>query len=147
MVKTLTVSALLASTLLMAAQNPKPIIASLTATVEDVFVQRLQDGSQINKTIIGNFYRDSQGRTRIDRDKLVTIQDPTTRTNLVIDMGKKVAKRFVLSNIDSKPGTNSVLPSMTGVKSPERNDLGNKIIEGVTAIGMEFSVVIPGSGE
>ena len=120
------------------AQNRTPTLTTVTATVQDSFVRPLAGGNAITKTVSGQFYRDAQGRTCIVRGQVITIQDPSTRTVVVVDMSSKTAKRFVASQSPS-PG-----PSMSAVTGKQaQQDLGTQVISGVSVQGSQFTVVLP----
>lgn len=139
--KQIYIPVLIASLSLAMAQDHKVSILSLTATVQDTFTRKLVDGNVVTKTVSGQFYRDSEGRTRTERDQMVTIQDPTTRTIIVIDARSKVARRFTAPAPRSAATSG---PSMSGAtRRQEHKDLGTQVIEGVVTRGQEFSVVLP----
>jgi hypothetical protein len=114
---------------------------SLTATIEDTFTRKLVDGNVITKQTTGRYYRDTVGRTRIERGHIVTINNPTDRTIVVIDTISGTAKRF---RRPDQPPSSSVAQSMSETtKRKTYRDLGTQVIEGVVTRGAEFSVVIP----
>ncbi len=131
--RTLCLSALAAM-----AQSKTPTVPPLTATVEDTFVRTLANGNSVTKTVTGQFYRDAQGRTRIERGQLVTLQDPTTGTTVVIDLSSNAARRF------TAPHPVSATPSMSTVAGrPPHQDLGTQVISGVPVKGVQSVVTLP----
>lgn len=141
MLRQMHIPMLIASVSMMMAQDRAVSVPSLTATVEDTFTRKLADGNVITKTITGQFYRDSQGRTRTERDQMVTIQDPTTRMTAVIDTRSKVARRFIAPA--PGPASTSGSSMSTVTRRQDHQDLGSQLIEGVSAHGTEFSVAVP----
>ncbi len=129
---------LCSSVIAVMAQNRTTAVPSLTVTVQDTFIRTLPDGNTITKTVTGQLYRDSQGRTRIERGQLVTIQDPTTQTTVVIDFKSSSGRRFTSS---SKAPSG---PSMSAVTDRQiYHDLGTRIISGIKVIGKQFMVALP----
>lgn len=115
--KVYTISIFFCSAALAAGQNRTVSVPSLTATVGDTFVRPLAGGNSITKTITGQFYRDAQGRTRTERGQLVTIQDPTTRTTVVVDMTSKTARRFTAAQPIPIGTSMSAVIRTSGIKS------------------------------
>jgi len=122
-------------------QGGQSTVVSLTATIDDVFTKYLANGNVITKRITGLFYRDSHGRTRIDRGDLVIIQDPTTQTNIVINMKTKLARRLVSSSSNAKPASAPTILSIK--KNSPYKDLGSRIMDGIAAKGIEYSLTVP----
>ena len=120
------------------AQNRTPIVSALTATIQDTFVRPLAGGNAITKTVSGQFFRDTQGRTCIVRGQIMTIQDPAAKTTVVVDMSAKIARRFVAAQSPS-PGPS--MGSVTGKQASQ--DLGTQVISGVSVKGMQFTAVLP----
>ena len=81
---------------------------------------------------LGKFYRDSAGRTRIDQDGMITIND----------LVEGVA---ILLNVQSRMGTTMSLPSSLQPEAgeppgvvQERTSLGQQVIEGLEATGVRM---------
>ncbi len=119
-------------------QSFAPSIPALTATVTDTFVRTLPSGNLVTNTVTGQFYRDSQGRSRTERGQMVVIQDPVARTSVVVDLTSNTARRF-----SAGPRTNPG-PSMTDVAGrPAREVLGTQMISGFPTKGFRSTVVVP----
>src|SRR5690242_7562812 len=69
-----------------------------SATEERHSVQTLGDGTHIDRTETNQFYRDDQGRTRVERGSgnsmTVTIQDPVAGSIIVLEPASKTAHRL-----------------------------------------------------
>jgi hypothetical protein len=109
----------------------------------------------------GQFYRDAEGRTRIEMGRLITITDPTTRTRYVLDTERHIAHKMPLPPGGPRgaaegpmpppppplppppfPGANGPPPPRPG-GPPERKDLGTRQIDGLTAHGWEIVRPLP----
>jgi len=76
----------------------------LTATEERHSVQTLGDGTRIETKTTDKFYRDDQGRTRIEReDGTVTIEDPVAGASAEFNAGGKIVRssKFKGENISN----------------------------------------------
>jgi hypothetical protein len=133
-----------AVTLVAEAKERHHAMPALTATIEEVSSQTLFDGRTSTSTILSSFYRDSLGRTRIERKpgQQVMIQDPTIQTNIYIDTEKNNAKRdstnvrYITVNFDNSKVEDANYET-------ERRDLGYQVIEGTLARGTEITTVVP----
>jgi len=115
--------------------------------------ERFADGNQIATKAQSNVYRDSQGRIRTEEtvtppastgrapNTIVTIFDPVAGYRYVLDSATMTARQ-------------SPLPKFTGATPPARpapparpdvttTDLGNQVINGVSAKGTQLTETIP----
>jgi hypothetical protein len=145
----------------------KPVLnAPYTAEALTEVVQTLADGNRIEQRTSAIVARDSRGRTRREQhgialgalvaraeSPIVTITDPTTRTQLNLNQDTKVARRS--QSIGGLPPTLSNGTAGMGAvgndgfatrELPPRvrtRKLGSKEIEGVRVEGTETTVTIP----
>ena len=117
----------------------------------------------------GQFYRDSQGRTRLELGNHIIINDPVARTRYVLDTEQRVAHKMPLPSGGPRgrgpgdemmpppppppPGANGAapnrlmppppLPPRPDGPPPPRTDLGTRQIEGLTAHGWEITRPLP----
>lgn len=125
--------------------------APYSASIVTENIQVLPDGTKISNKGEGRFFRDSEGRTRLERTlaiagpfvisgeapKVVFIYDPVISVNYLLDEGNRLARKF------APPGALS-----TGQASPSSGQektelLGKQTIEGVEADGIRTTVTIP----
>ena len=113
------------------------------------YTPTLADGTSPTKSsVIGHFFRDSQGRTRKERAYkpapiwLTQIFDPVGGFGYVLDEQNKVAHRMAL-----QPGS-AVRPAATsqGATRPQTTSekLGTQTIEGITVEGTRTTTTFPG---
>jgi hypothetical protein len=123
---------------LAAAQQHPQSVTPLTATVQDTFTRNLAGGNAVVNQVTGNFYRDAQGRTRTERQNLVTVQDPAAHTLTIIDLTAGVARQF------TAPQGTAGGPSMSAALGKNSGkDLGVQSIQGVPARGTRLTSVLP----
>ena len=133
----------------------------LSASEERHTLQILGDGTRIEKTDTDKFYRDDQGRTRIEQaDGSVSINDPathktvrrkaTTSSNQDVAKFKEELNDYTVRIIDQelqlqvtklKAETAARSDVITGTGREE--DLGYQPINGVTARGSRTTTTIP----
>ena len=112
------------------------------------YTQTLADGTSTTKSgVIGHFFRDSQGRTRMERAYkpapiwLTQIFDPVGGFGYVLDEPNKVAHRMAL-----QPGS-AVRPAATGqgATRPQRTSekLGTQTMAGIIAEGTLTTTALP----
>jgi hypothetical protein len=127
--------------------------------------------NQAATTETGQFYRDSQGRTRVEIDNHITITDPVAHTRYVLDTEQHVAHKMPLppggprgrgpgdafmpppppppppppASANGAPGNRRMPPPPPRPDGPlpERKDLGTRQIEGLTAHGWEVTRPLP----
>lgn len=129
--------------------------------------------NQAATTDSGQFYRDAEGRTRLEMGRLITITDPVARTRYVLDTEQHVAHKMPLPPGGSRPrgpgdgamppppppplGANGPPPGgpppnhlmppppppRPDGPPPERKDLGTRQIEGLAAQGWEVTRPLP----
>lgn len=129
--------------------------------------------SQAATTDSGQFYRDSEGRTRMEMGHIITITDPVARTRYVLDTEQHIAHKMPLPPGGPRgrgPGEGFMPPPPPPPPAganrqppngappnhlmppppprphgppPERKDLGTRQIEGLTAHGWEMTRPLP----
>ena len=126
------------------AQNV-PNLKAFSATVEDTFTRTLADGNIVTKTVTGQYYRDAQGRSRLERGQIITIKDPTTRTVAIVDSSTNTVKRFVASpSPEATSSSTAVSMGDATAHHPARTDLGTRVLSGVPVKGTRATFTIPG---
>jgi len=135
--KALSLLALIALPVPGTAQNRVGPPPALQATFERT-VQSSGGGVTKNS---GVFYRDAQGRTRLELGKQVYIQDPSSGVSGVLDLETKVAHLRKLAALPKSPG--SVPQSHGAVFLDARSDLGSRVIDGNAVTGERHLVRLP----
>lgn len=131
----------------------------VTAQTKVVVTQTLGDGTQINRTLTGTLYRDSQGRTRREgtmpgfgpageagnAEQVVMIHDPVAGTHYLLEPSKKVAhtmgrpghgeREFKHKPDAERPRGNN--------ENVNKESLGTQTINGVSAAGTRITRTIP----
>jgi hypothetical protein len=108
--------------------------APFEARAVDEHTQTLSDGNRIARKTIASVWRDSEGRTRRERDGRVFIDDPVAGTGYVLDPATKTAMER---------------PPFAGHRPPDRprggasESLGARTIEGLKATGTRDTFTIP----
>jgi hypothetical protein len=104
---------------------------------------------QITRTIdqrveheTNHVYRDSQGRTRTEAGSTVTINDPATRSTIVLDTEAGTYQRLTPDRPDLGASREDNIERDQRLASPPR-PLGETTIGGVLAEGTEYTVTIP----
>ncbi|HET6853325.1 MAG TPA: hypothetical protein VFH46_13555 [Pyrinomonadaceae bacterium] len=120
---------------------------AVTADVEMQETRLLADGNVLERKTEGKYFRDSQGRVRREQAGLITITDPTTAQNFVLNPKSNVATRLVRPSappegppIAERPQSNVMVNQQ---HATERSSLGTRTIEGVVVTGKEFVSIIP----
>ncbi len=147
---------LLTATLAMAQQ-----VTPLTATFETIISRGSPGGEPSVQTVTSKYYRDSMGRTRVERGGTVEIADPAAGTFAVLDLKANTAT--VTSDAAAVPRTAPTpIPEVpryvrisetetAAVTRPQQIreapvDLGSRSIEGVQARGTRTVIVLPAGG-
>jgi hypothetical protein len=123
----------LATQQMTSAQEVTPV----TATYEVTIFKALKNGNQIDKTVLGQFYRDGRGRTRLEVEGRISISDPTTRTAVFLDPKELVAKRVTL------PPASRTSRSAGSAQPAPAHDIEGRNIEGFETKGKEYTFTIP----
>ncbi len=113
-------------------------VVPVIADVETQQTRVLPDGNTLDRTVTGHFYRDGEGRTRLEQGAIATISDPVNRVTMILDSTKGIARK-----IDFPQGAQRAsqpVPSNLGV---QRKQLGVQTIDGIEVVGEEFVTVIP----
>ena len=144
----------------------------VSATEVQKSVQTLSDGTEISTSESNLFYRDSQGRTRVEKTvggrTTITINDPVANVNLTLNADGKTALKQVLGpqaqyaqthqpSEDTslvvrkeelaRVGTSGAIGGRGGRGGENSNtqveDLGVQSINGVLASGLRTTLTIP----
>jgi hypothetical protein len=152
----------------LAIEAPKaPVIgAPYSANSTTTTMQALADGNQIQRTTTGSIARDSQGRVRTERTapemvpglnggqplKFITIQDPTSGTNFMLNPAEKIAHKIQppqeLTQVKTAANGEGMTITLGSTAASENSttskiDLGTEIIDGVPAKGTRIIRTIP----
>jgi hypothetical protein len=90
-----------------------------------------------------HLYRDSHGRTRYESGSTVTINDPATRTTLLLDTSNQTYRRVSHDPTDASQRAADVVTS--GKLASEPRALGTAQVNGVSAEGRAYTVTVPAS--
>lgn len=126
--------------------------APYSASIATENIQVLADGTRITNKGEGKFFRDSEGRTRLERTltiagpfaisgdvpKMVFIYDPVAGVNYMLDEPHRIARKLSPPPNAPPPGQP---PQASGQEKTE--SLGRQTIEGVEAEGVRTTVTIP----
>jgi len=130
----------------------------LSATEQHHSLQTLADGTRIEKTESNAFYRDEQGRTRVEHTiggvTHVMIHDPVAGYGIMLDPVNKVAHKMTHPGPPEKeagaPAHGRRGEHMAVIKraegdlaTPVKEDLGTQTINGVVARGTRTTQTIP----
>ncbi|HET6978756.1 MAG TPA: DUF4214 domain-containing protein [Pyrinomonadaceae bacterium] len=102
------------------------------------------DGTSSKETTNRPFFRDKQGRMRLERGNLVSITDPVAGVRYVLNTKEKTAYRAMINNdrdtaaVEQPSKTKSNKTALSETKS-----LGKQRVDGVVAAGKEYVSVIP----
>lgn len=125
--------------------------APYSAAIVTENIQMLADGTRISNKGEGRFFRDSEGRTRLERTltiagpfvisgeapKMVFIYDPVIGVNYMLDEVNRIARKF------SPQGAPPAGQAPLGGGQEKTESLGKQTIEGVEAEGVRTTVTIP----
>lgn len=109
-------------------KKPSPIIADYVTELTH------KSGSRepIKKT--GRYYRDEDGRTRLEIGDQVTIFDPAKKMTYTLDTARKTAKQAYAAGLGAIESR---------VKPQSSIDLGERRIEGLRCVGKRSTVTVP----
>jgi hypothetical protein len=147
-------TALLASGAAMWAQTPKPV-PPVSADIEVVTLTTLSDGNQLQKTATQRFYRDSQGRTRLENGDTVTINDVVAHQILLLNLRNHTAQRLTAPQpaavASPRAGSLALNPATTAKamepQSPPGISLGARNVNGFDTEGKEVTSTIPANSK
>jgi len=88
---------------------------------------------------MARYYRDGQGRSRLDQGNTTTISDGVNNIVVILDVVQHTARRIRLP----KDGLRTQQPNSAGPSTHERAHLGWETIDGIPTVGKEFVSVIP----
>jgi hypothetical protein len=140
---------------LLTRPGQEPIVKGAPYSGEGITTVKLTmyDGTRIERTVTAKFFRDTEGRVRreqtvmgleaLDPDKdvraTVTIVDPVADAIYTLIPGSKTAMRVSMSTIRNAPAP----PPSPTTQLMREQDLGNKDIDGITAVGRRTVTTIP----
>ncbi|MGE5648064.1 MAG: hypothetical protein ACM336_19990 [Acidobacteriota bacterium] len=134
--------------------------APYSAQVITEHTQTLADGNTIRNKQTGNFYRDSEGRTRREQPlgpigllpappmgtSPVFINDPVAGVSYVLNSSDKTAQKMPMPKFEEGAIATAPRPAFVSVKRSAHQvtnePLGTKVIEGVSAEGTRTVVTI-----
>lgn len=142
--------ALLVSGAAMTAQTSKTV-PPVSADIEVVTLTTLSDGNQLQKTATQRFYRDSQGRTRLENGDTVTINDVVAHQILLLNLRNHTAQRLMAPQAAAaenlRAGAMGRGPAMNARalenQTPRGVSLGARNINGFDVEGKEVTSTIP----
>jgi hypothetical protein len=138
-----------------------------SATEERHSLQTLGDGTRIENMQTNRLFRDADGRTRVEEmNGAITIYDPTTGSRVNLDPSTKTAHKgygwgytTTTTTGAAGPVTTAILgqagrvstaipfannpTTMQGVMSETTENLGTQAVNGVNAVGVRTTMVIP----
>lgn len=126
--------------------------APYSASIVTENIQMLADGTRISNKSEGRFFRDNEGRTRLERTltiagpfvvsgetpKVVFVYDPVADVNYMLDERNKIARKFA-----PPPGAPPAGQAPPAEGQAKTESLGKQTIEGVEAEGVRTTVTIP----
>jgi hypothetical protein len=140
------------------AQSRTPVVGAPYSAIQTTQTQRLlSDGNQVSRTEQSKVYRDSQGRTRIERTSTppassgkqpyteTVIVDPVAHYRYVLNSATMIAIQTPLptrsgSSVTGNPPKRSGPPAGIQVNTV---DLGTETINSVSATGTQVTETIP----
>ncbi len=126
--------------------------APYSAAIVTENIQVLADGTRITNKGDGKFYRDGEGRTRLERiltiagpfvisgdaPKMAFIFDPVSSVNYMLDERNRIARKFSPPPGETPHRQFSPAPGQEKIES-----LGKQTIEGIEAEGVRTTFTIP----
>ncbi len=124
---------------------------AFVAEYEVMHEQKLTDGNVLERVQKGMYYRDSQGRTRLEMGRLATISDPVMGTYVVLDTESKVAQKVTrekLSLMSERAKETKMIRIesdvlLGGKRGSVVKPLGTRTVEGLVCEGKELITTIP----
>ena len=95
----------------IAAQMPKLPVMSADIVIERTFNVNDPNGSK--QRSVGKFYRDSEGRTRIDQDGLTAITDPVAGVGILLNSQGRTALTTTLGELPASPNQSGAWATRT----------------------------------
>ena len=117
----------------------------LPTIIADIVIDRTFDVNarpSSEQRSIGKFYRDSAGRTRIDQDGMITINDPVKGIAILLNLQGHVGTTMLLPSPPLATAETPESPESPGVIR-ERTTLGTRVIEGLEATGIRMVAAFP----
>lgn len=120
------------------AQSPvsKKTVA-LRATIETSLVRAIEGGDQVKQSSSAVFWRDQEGRTRLEQGSTVTIYDPVSHAMYLLDSQTKKARSIPL------PEGKERQRGSASDKTHRRIKLGTTVIDGGPASGERLITILP----
>jgi hypothetical protein len=152
----------------------RPQVTPFIAEFEREKHQVLPGGNTINKMEKGPYYRDRYGRTRVEVENLIVINDPVTGTSYMLDVQQRTARvidRNALkaqakqvrtseralgidrNKLDDPAAILSAQPAsksranVTMAPGFNQRSLGHRMIEGINCEGKSFTVTLPANSK
>lgn len=122
-------------------ENPKPRLTTMVADMDTSNIRILTDGTALNRVMHCKFMRDADGRTRIEQDGQVFINDPVRMRFFVLNPAERTA--YVVVHDTSLRKQVSMPHAGSQLQTRLRTELGRKVIEGIVVTGKEFVKTIP----
>jgi outer membrane lipoprotein-sorting protein len=101
----------------------------------------LTDGTVLKRALHCKFMRDADGRTRIEQDGQVFINDPVRMRFFVLNPAERTAYNVVHDTSLRKPV--AMPQGGAPLQASLRAELGQKVIEGIVVTGKEWVNTIP----
>jgi outer membrane lipoprotein-sorting protein len=138
---------LLVSGAAVIAQTSKTL-PSVRADIEVNTLTTLNDGNQLQKTVSQRFYRDTQGRMRMENGNTVTINDVVAHQILVLNLAQHTVQRIAApasALAQPRVGTleRSPLANPNTTQTPPGESLGSRNINGFDTDGKLIVSTIP----
>jgi hypothetical protein len=144
----------------------KSPITPFVAVFEKEKHQVLPDGNTINKVESGPYYRDRNGRSRLEIGNLIFISDPVAGSSYVLDTLQKTARVIDHKSVTAQASTvrkieldrdkmadptavvstqsaNQLTANASDQPAPNKRALGNKTIEGLNCEGRVITYTVP----
>lgn len=139
--------------------HPGKVVANAPFSGKQVTTetQTLADGNQITHTITSQFYRDAEGRTRIERTfsgvgpwaggtprTMIEIHDPVGGYSYMLDASKQTATKMTMPPPRTRTGeTKTFSGKARSGENVTTENLGSQTINGLNATGTRSTETIP----
>jgi hypothetical protein len=123
--------------------HPAPKLPAVQADMQTVC-----QGGGGTVTSAARFFRDEQGRTRVEHGDIASIHDPVKGHSFVLNLPQKIAMQApaqppipALPSMPSMPARPDLpTPQFKPPQMQETADLGEKLINGIRAQGKQFTM-------
>jgi hypothetical protein len=133
-----------------------PNILSIQFSPIQATIETNLQWNSVTQVTVAKYFRDEQGRTRVEQGELVNLHDPVSGESFTLNPAKKIA----IPGAPKIPGMTMPAmpqaPKVPGVQIPaappmpqapqltETASLGEKTIDGIKVSGKQISAAIPG---